>query len=145
MAANLYGSPPNAAMATDAGYRELSLSTSYFCVTLLLTACSVTHGRRRAGSAGTVAAAGNAGLHPGCRGGQPSTARRLAPRRGRRTPAPKPAMGRDEANGLDKVIRAVQSAAIDPEGDLDGSGDVFCHCLSRAGRLCWITGRVVLT
>jgi ubiquinone/menaquinone biosynthesis C-methylase UbiE len=48
MAANLHVFTPArlAAMATDAGYREVSLSTSYFCVTLLLTASYVTHGRR---------------------------------------------------------------------------------------------------
>ena len=35
-------------MATSAGYREVSLSTRYFCATLLLTASYVTHSRRPA-------------------------------------------------------------------------------------------------
>lgn len=50
MAANLHVFTPAqlAAMATEAGYREVSLSTSYFCVTLLLTASYLTHGRRPA-------------------------------------------------------------------------------------------------
>jgi ubiquinone/menaquinone biosynthesis C-methylase UbiE len=49
MAANLhvFTTAQLAAMATAAGYREVSLSTSYFCTTLLLTASYVTHGRRR--------------------------------------------------------------------------------------------------
>jgi ubiquinone/menaquinone biosynthesis C-methylase UbiE len=48
MAANLHVFTPAqlAAMATGAGYREVSLSTSNFCATLLLTASYVTHGRR---------------------------------------------------------------------------------------------------
>jgi ubiquinone/menaquinone biosynthesis C-methylase UbiE len=48
MAANLHVFTPAqlAATAIDAGYRDVSLSTSYFCVTLLLTASYVTHGRR---------------------------------------------------------------------------------------------------
>jgi ubiquinone/menaquinone biosynthesis C-methylase UbiE len=49
MAANLHVFTPArlAAMATGAGYREVSLSTGYFCTTLLLAASYVTHGRRR--------------------------------------------------------------------------------------------------
>jgi ubiquinone/menaquinone biosynthesis C-methylase UbiE len=48
MAANLHVFTPAqlAAMATGAGYREVSLSTRHFCATLLLTACYITHGRR---------------------------------------------------------------------------------------------------
>jgi ubiquinone/menaquinone biosynthesis C-methylase UbiE len=50
MAANLHvlTAAQLAAMATDAGYRDVSLSTRYFCVTLLLIASYVTHGRRPA-------------------------------------------------------------------------------------------------
>jgi hypothetical protein len=48
MAANLHVFTPAqlAAMAADAGYRDVSLSTTYFCTTLLLAASYVTHGRR---------------------------------------------------------------------------------------------------
>ena len=48
MAANLHVFTPAqlAAMATGAGYREVWLSTRYFCATLVLTASYVTHGRR---------------------------------------------------------------------------------------------------
>jgi ubiquinone/menaquinone biosynthesis C-methylase UbiE len=48
MAANLhvFTTAQLAAMATGAGYSEVSLSTSYFCTTLLLTTSYVTHGRR---------------------------------------------------------------------------------------------------
>lgn len=48
MAANLHVFTPAqlGAMATGAGYRDVSLSTRYFCSTLLLTASYVTHGRR---------------------------------------------------------------------------------------------------
>jgi ubiquinone/menaquinone biosynthesis C-methylase UbiE len=50
MAANLHVfTPPQlGAMATGAGYREVSLSTRYFCATLLLTASYITHSRRPA-------------------------------------------------------------------------------------------------
>jgi ubiquinone/menaquinone biosynthesis C-methylase UbiE len=48
MAANLhvFTLAQLAEIATDAGYREVSLSTRYFLATLLLTASYVTHGRR---------------------------------------------------------------------------------------------------
>jgi ubiquinone/menaquinone biosynthesis C-methylase UbiE len=48
IAANLHVFTPAqlGAMATGAGYREVSLSTRYFCATLLLTASYITHGRR---------------------------------------------------------------------------------------------------
>jgi ubiquinone/menaquinone biosynthesis C-methylase UbiE len=48
IAANLHVFTPAqlAAMAADAGYRDVSLSTTYFCTTLLLAASYVTHGRR---------------------------------------------------------------------------------------------------
>jgi hypothetical protein len=51
MAANLHVFTPAqlAAMAADAGYRDVSLSTTYFCTTLLLAASYVTHGRRDPG------------------------------------------------------------------------------------------------
>jgi len=48
MAANLHVFTPAqlGTMATGAGYCEVSLSTRYFCATLLLTASYITHGRR---------------------------------------------------------------------------------------------------
>jgi ubiquinone/menaquinone biosynthesis C-methylase UbiE len=48
MAANLHVFTPAqlGAMATGAGYREVALSTRYFCATLVLAASYVTHGRR---------------------------------------------------------------------------------------------------
>jgi hypothetical protein len=93
IAANLHVFTPAQlrTMATGAGYREVSLSTRYFCATLLLTASYVTHSRRPAlARAGTVAAAGIARFQPGRRGDQPGAARNVAPRRRRRTAPLKP-------------------------------------------------------